>query len=169
MSPLGDLRPLKHVDHYRPNSCDIVWVVIHLISVGFLMSCVPYASIIKRNVIDKMICKNNMARSIVFNSFYNGFVIAPFLLSVTHLLLNSYGYHFNCSHCNDVIMGAMAFQITSLTIVYSTVYSGLYQRKHQSSASLAFVRGIHWWPVNSPYIWPVTREMFPFDDVIMDR
>ena len=39
-------------------------------------------------------------------------------------------------------MGAIAFQITSLTIVYSTVYSGADQRKRQSSASLAFVRGI---------------------------
>ena len=46
-------------------------------------------------------------------------------------------------HYNDVIMGAMASQITSLTIVYSTVYSGADQRKHQSSASLAFVWGIH--------------------------
>ena len=67
----------------------------------------------------------------------------------------------------DVIMGAMAFQITSLTIVYLTVYSGADQRKYQNSASLAFVRGIHRWPVNSPHKWPVTRKMFPFDDVIM--
>ena len=50
---------------------------------------------------------------------------------------------------------------------YSTVYSGGDQRKHQNSSSLAFVRGIHRWPVNSPHKWPVTREMFPFDDVIM--
>ena len=64
-------------------------------------------------------------------------------------------------------MGAMAFQITSLSIVYPTVCSGADQRKHQSSASLAFVRGIHRWPVNSPHKWPVTRKMFPFDDVIM--
>ena len=64
-------------------------------------------------------------------------------------------------------MGAMAFQITSLTIVYSTVYSGADQRKHQSFESLAFVRGIHRWPVNSPHERPVTRKMFPFDDVIM--
>ena len=71
------------------------------------------------------------------------------------------------SHYNDVIMGAMASQITSLTIVYSTVYSGVDQGKHQSSASLAFVRGIHRGPVNSPHKWPVTRKMFPFDDVIM--
>ena len=64
-------------------------------------------------------------------------------------------------------MGAMASQITSLTIVYSTVYSDADQRKHQSSASQAFVRGIHRGPVNSPHKWPVTRKMFPFDDVIM--
>ena len=61
----------------------------------------------------------------------------------------------------------MASQITSLTIVYSTVYSGADQRKHQSSASLAFVRGFHRGPVNSPHKWPVTPKMFPFDDVIM--
>ena len=72
-------------------------------------------------------------------------------------------------HYDDVIMGAMASQITSLTIVYSAVYSGADQRKHQSSASLAFVRGIHRSPVNSPHKWPVTRKMFPFDDVIMKQ
>ena len=64
-------------------------------------------------------------------------------------------------------MGTIASQITSLTIVYSTVYSGADQSKHQSSASLAFVWGIHRGPVNSPHKWPVTRKMFPFDDVIM--
>ena len=64
-------------------------------------------------------------------------------------------------------MTAMASQITSLTIVYSIVYSGADQRKYQSSASLAFVRGSHRWLVNSPHKGPVTRKMFPFDDVIM--
>ena len=68
---------------------------------------------------------------------------------------------------SDVIMGAMASQITSLTIVYSAVYSDPNHRKHQSTASLASVRGIHRWPVNSPHKWPVTRKMFLFDDVIM--
>ena len=63
-------------------------------------------------------------------------------------------------------MGAMATQIASLTIVYSTGYSGADQSKRQSSASLAFVWGIHRGPVNSPHKWPVTRKMFPFDDVI---
>ena len=66
-----------------------------------------------------------------------------------------------------ITMGAMASQITSLIIVYSTVYSGADQRKHQSSTSLAFVRAIQRWPVNSPHKWPVPRKMFPFDDVIM--
>ena len=70
-------------------------------------------------------------------------------------------------HYGDVIMSAMASQITSLTIVYSTFYSGADQRKHQSSASLASVRGIHRWSVNSPHKGLVTRKIFPFDDVIM--
>ena len=73
----------------------------------------------------------------------------------------------NVFHYDDAIMGTMASQITSLAIVYSTVYSGADRRKHQSSASLAFVRGIHRGPVNSPHKWSVTRKMFPFDDVIM--
>ena len=73
----------------------------------------------------------------------------------------------NMQHYDDVIMSTIASQITSLTIVYSTVYSGADQSKHQSSASLAFVWGIHRGPVNSPHKWPVTRKMFPFDDVIM--
>ena len=70
-------------------------------------------------------------------------------------------------HYDDVIMTMLASQITSLTVVYSIVYSGVNQRKHQSSASLAFVREIHRGPVNFPHKWPVTRKMFPFDDVIM--
>ena len=61
-------------------------------------------------------------------------------------------------------MGEIASQITRITIVYSTVYSDADQRKHQSSASLVFVRGIHPGPVISPHKWPVTRKMFPFDE-----
>ena len=72
-------------------------------------------------------------------------------------------------HYDDVIMGAMASQITSLTIVYSTVYSGADQSKHQSSPSLAFVWGIPRGPGNSPHKWPVMRKLFPFDDVIMEK
>ena len=54
-----------------------------------------------------------------------------------------------------------------LTTVYSIVYSDADQRKYQSSASLAFVRGIHWGPLNSPHKWPITRKIFLFDDIIM--
>ena len=72
-----------------------------------------------------------------------------------------------CAHYDDVIMTMLASQITSLLVVYSIVYSGVNKRKHQSSASLAFVREIHRGPVNFPHKWPVTRKMFPFDDVIM--
>ena len=64
-------------------------------------------------------------------------------------------------------MGAMVSHITGASVVYSIVYSGSDQRKHQSSASLAFVWGIHLWPVNSPHKGPATRKMFPFNDVIM--
>ena len=69
------------------------------------------------------------------------------------------GYHYI-----DVMMGTMASQITSLMAVYSIVYSGADERKRQSSTSLAFVRGIHRWLKG-----PVTRKMFPFDDVIMTK
>ena len=58
-------------------------------------------------------------------------------------------------HYGDAIMGAMAAQIIGVSIIYSTVCLGAYQRKHQSSA------------VNYPHKGPVTRKMFPFDDVIM--
>ena len=70
-------------------------------------------------------------------------------------------------HYCDVIMGTMVSQITSLAIVYSTFYTNADQIKHQSSASLTFLRGIHRWPVNSPHKWPVTQKIFPFDDVNM--
>ena len=73
----------------------------------------------------------------------------------------------NRAHYDDVIMSTIASQITSLASVYSTVYSGADQSKLQSSASLAFVWGIHRGPVNSPHKWPVTRKMFSFDDVII--
>ena len=55
----------------------------------------------------------------------------------------TYWWNVRLCHYGDVIMRPMASQITSITIVYSTAYSGADQRKHQSPASLAFVRGIH--------------------------
>ena len=69
----------------------------------------------------------------------------------------------NACFYNDVIMRAMASQITSLTFVYSNTD----QRQHQIAAVLAFVMRIHRWPVNSLHKGPVTRKMFSFDDVVM--
>ena len=65
-------------------------------------------------------------------------------------------------------MSVMSYQITGVSIVCSSVCSSVDQRKHQSSAPLTFVRGIHRWPINSPHKDPVTRKMFPFDDFIMN-
>ena len=73
------------------------------------------------------------------------------------------------THYSDVIMSMNTSQITSLMIVYSTIYSGADQSKYQSSASLTFVMGIHWWPVTCLHKGPVTRKMFPFDDFVMHR
>ena len=64
-------------------------------------------------------------------------------------------------------MRPISSQITNLAIVYSTVYSGADQGKHQSSSSLAFVRGSYRWPANSPHKGLVTRKMFSFDNVVM--
>ena len=75
--------------------------------------------------------------------------------------------HYLDPHHSEAIMSAMAFQISPVLIVCSTVCSGADQRKHKNSASLAFVRGIHQWPMDSPHKGTVMRKMFPFDAVIM--
>ena len=73
-----------------------------------------------------------------------------------------------CSHYSDVIMNTMASQIIGISIVCSIFCSGVDEKqKHQSSASQAFVRGSHRWPVNSPHKRSVMRKIFPFDDAIM--
>ena len=73
--------------------------------------------------------------------------------------INIYLHFLSFSHYSNDIMSAMASKITSLTIVYSTFYSGADKK---NAPSLAFVRGIHQWPVNSPHEWPVTRKMFRY-------
>ena len=116
----------------------------------------------KRN---KMFCKSNIFK----NKFSDHFWESIIFIKTGSRVMGYSSCHGNwlCLHYNDIIMGTIASQITSITIVYSTVYSDADQRKHQSSASLAFVRGIHRGPLNSPHKWPVTRKMLPFDDVIM--
>ena len=101
----------------------------------------------------------NLAVMVLNGSFYSAVILKR-------------NIHFNSvfalkNHYDDVTMSPMASQITGLTIVYLPVYSGANQRKHRSSASLAFVRGIHRWPLNSLHKGSVTRKIFPFVDVIM--
>ena len=121
-----------------------------------------------------MIISTNLSNNFAHYSM-KYFVYYSILLVITKEQLQHITTHVCCSrsavfewqHYIDIIMSVMASQITSVSIVYSTVCSGVDQRKYQSSASLVHVRGIHRWPVNSPLKGPVAREMFPFDDVIM--
>ena len=120
----------------------------------------------------------NVSRTIIVS-----YLICTSIMFIQHILFNHFWRHLHsCTkgfitpplcmiisrHYNDVIMSAMASQITGVSVVCPTVGSVADHRKHQSSASLAFVQGIHRWPVNSPHKRPVTRKMFPFDDVIMN-
>ena len=71
------------------------------------------------------------------------------------------------SHYSDIIMSMMASQITGVSIVCFAVCSGTDQRKHQSSMSLVFVRGIHQSLVDSPHKGPVMQKMFPSAAVVV--
>ena len=113
-----------------------------------------------------IICETSFHFSGKYQTFYT------FLLNIKSKLSNivenvpvmsgNQAYHYS-----DVIMNAMTSQITGVSIVCSSVCSGADQREHQSSASLAFVRGVHRQSVDSPHKGPVTRKMFPYDDVII--
>ena len=92
-------------------------------------------------------------------------IISPFAPESLAIDFATVSVQYN--HCNDVTMSSIASQITSLTVVYSTVYSDADQRKHQSFASLAFVWGIHrdrWIPRTQGQL---RGKMFPLYDVIM--
>ena len=103
---------------------------------------------------DQFHIKSSKVQSVIWSKNNTIFVLLPHIS-----VANEYTWHSSfATHYSDVIMGAMAYQITSLVIVYSTVYSGADQRKHQSSASLAFVSGIHRWPVNSPWLMSCFKE-----------
>ena len=90
-----------------------------------------------------------------------------YIIRILDALKNYPSHHQAESHSNDVIMNAIASQIICISVVCSTVCSGADEIKHQSSASVPFVRGIPQWPVDSPHKGPVTRKMFPIDDVVM--
>ena len=99
--------------------------------------------------------------------------------TLNHVVTNRVSYSANtdrwfsccqlCRHCHGGHSEWVASEITDVSIDCSSVCSGADQRIQQSSASLDFLMGIHRWPVDSPQKGPVTREMLPFDDVIMDH
>ena len=99
-----------------------------------------------------------------FHVWNQWFFYSVITFSYTKCFVHSYTVDvvFTLSYYSDVIMSPMAYQIARVPIVCSIVCSAADQRKYQNSASLAFVRGIR------PHKGPVTRKLFPFDDVIMD-
>ena len=125
----------KHWGYFRclqlpKSACNVV----HVFQTCQILECVF------RRYIYFMIKSHTLYRTMRIRYFAVHFILTPRCLMDIVLLI----------HYDDVTMSGMASQITSLTIIYSTVYSGTDQRKHQSPASLAFVRGIHREPVNSP-------------------
>ena len=111
-----------------------------------------------RSTTDYVVFSPQWVKVLINQALFNSLMVQEIMLALCLLIT---------VRCQDICRHHEGSQITSLTIVYSTVNSDADQRKHQSSASLAFVRGIHRGPVNSPHKWPVTRKMFPFDGVIM--
>ena len=105
----------------------------------------------------------------VIISFFVG--VQRFLSKLIQTYLqNHLRFRFEFNQCGvyfSQFKSPMASQITSVSFVCLTVCSSA-DKKHQSSASLAFMKGIHRWTVDSPHKRPVTRKMFPFDDVIMN-
>ena len=110
-----------------------------------------------------------------YNTFHKCFWFLV-LLNLTHVIfLNMYWIMLVC--CISHLLLALPWRHNGHDSVsnhqrYDCLLNRLSdadQRKHQSPASLAFVREIHRGPVNFPHKWPVTRKMFPFDDVIMRK
>ena len=99
-----------------------------------------------------------ISANISVNKLWDGSPVQKFYLTLTARGFTDVYISGPKSHYDDVIMGSIASEITSLASVYSAVYSGADQRKHQSSASLAFVRGIHRGPqrasnAENVFIW----------------
>ena len=137
-------------------------------------------SVLSKSVLNDLVCKFNRMEnnfSLICKNIYwlylltcitkKGFYFFFHLSNNFEVGLITLYFHILQLHNRDVIMSPMASQITGMSVVCSAVCPDAYQTKHQSSASLAFVRGIHRWPVNSQHKGPVTRKMFPFDNVII--
>ena len=143
------LKACHFVDIQLCYKLHICWIFYHFLLTGCIANFIFCREVISISIIDYH--PNNMQtrfqesdiqhKHILKQRFKNDWLIH---VASDHLSIAIFSIHYN-----DVIMSTMPSQITSLTIVYSAVYSYADQRKHQSSASLAFARGIHRWPVNS--------------------
>ena len=97
---------------------------------------------------------------------YQFFTELPAEVSFCCLLVTNVSVLCHLPHSRSLLIQSDINKQTGVSIVSSTACSGVNQRKHRSTASLAFVRGIQRRPLDSPHKGPVTRKMFPFDDVI---
>ena len=102
--------------------------------------------------------------------FWLGAKQATMLMQICHM-----DHIMWCEHYSNVTMGAVASQITGIWAVWSVVGSGVHQRKHQSCASLALVRGVHqktnnaekvsiWWRYHDKALWPL-NNVFMFKGI----
>ena len=119
---------------------------------------------IQENAFDIAVCIS-MTECVVYANVLGQF--RPILYQWAPILFEKPAYHSFQMHYSGFIMSATASQITGVSIVCSTVCSGADQTKHQSSVLPALAKRTHRWTVDSPHKGPVTRKMFPFDDVIM--
>ena len=87
------------------------------------------------------------------------------LIIKTHIII----IQKHLSHDSDVLMGAKASRITSLTFFTQAFIQAQINENIKSLRNWPFVRGIHRWPVNFQHKWSVTRKTLPFDDVIMKK
>ena len=106
-----------------------------------------------------VIYRSNHKRPVMWSFDVFFFVSLHIFLKTNWHQYNTLYTHVTFYH-SDVIMSTMASKTTGVSIVCSTVCRGADQRTHQRSLSLAFVRGIHRWPLDSPHKWPVTRKCF---------
>ena len=111
--------------------------------------------------------KTSIMRSFLCMGYYRYFTLSEYVIDERQQAITTPFSTVGRYRYNDVIMSAMASQITSISIACSSVCSGSDQRKHRSSTSLAFVMRIHRWPVYSPHKAPATQTLFPVDYVVM--
>ena len=129
------VRPVPHNDYNNHLVMLTVFMAEWSIGCSFDFNKVTYC--LKHN--HAMLGSLFPAKSLIFTSI--SVLVACVARSSARMVL----------HCSDVTMNAIASQVTGVWIVCSVVCSGARQRKHQSSALLAFVRGIHRSRVDSPH------------------